>query len=94
MIEGKDPMPFPAYVKLARILAQSPDPEHVAAHLFLLLDWNMVSRAENVCNAHLNLFGIFDGNQFGCFNLFECHSTQDFMDHVNWNLFSTWCGVL
>ena len=60
MIEGKDPMPFPAYVKLASILAQSLDPEHVAAHLFLLLDWNMVSRAENVCNAHLNLFGIFD----------------------------------
>jgi hypothetical protein len=43
MIEGKDPMPFPAYVKLASILVQSLDPQHVVAHLFLLLDWNMVS---------------------------------------------------
>ncbi len=58
MIEGKDLMPFPAYVKLASILAQSPDPEQVVAHLFLLLDWNTVSHAKNVCNAHLDWFGI------------------------------------
>ncbi len=60
IIEGKDPMPFAAYVKLASILACSQDTEHVAAHLFLLLDWNMVSRAENAVNSHIDLFGIFD----------------------------------
>ena len=59
-IEGKDPMPFVAYVRLASILARSLDPEHVAAHLFLLLDWNMVSCAENAVNSHMDLFGIFD----------------------------------
>ena len=60
IIEGKDPMPFAAYVKLASILACSQDTEHVVAHLFLLLDWNMVSRAENAVNSHMDLFGIFD----------------------------------
>ena len=38
--EGKDPIPLAAYTHLASILNQSNDPEHVAAHLFLLLDWN------------------------------------------------------
>ena len=53
-------MPFPAYVKLACILLQSPNPEHIAAHFFLLLDWNMVSQAENVVNAHMDLFGVYE----------------------------------
>jgi len=59
-IEGKDPMPFVACVRLASILACSQDPENVAAHSFLLLDWNTVSCAENAVNSHMDLFGIFD----------------------------------
>jgi len=47
-------------VKVISILACNQDPEHVAAHLFLLLDWNMVSHAENVVNSHMDLFGIHD----------------------------------
>eukprot|EP00956_Cyclotella_meneghiniana_P031529 scaffold83065_cov68-Cyclotella_meneghiniana.AAC.1 len=41
--EGKDPMPFAAYEHLCHILHQSRDPQHIAAHLFLTLDWNMLS---------------------------------------------------
>lgn len=57
--EGKDPMKFKAYVELAKILCKSDDREHIAAHLFLLLDWNMVSRAEGVVSQHIDLFGIY-----------------------------------
>jgi hypothetical protein len=59
-IEGKDPIPFAAYVKLASILTGRQDPEHVASHLFLLLDWNRVSSSENAVNSHMDLGGIFD----------------------------------
>ncbi len=53
-------MPFEAYRLLSSILARSSDPEHLACRLFLLLDWNMVSRAENVVNQHMDLFGVID----------------------------------
>ena len=53
-------MPLAAYVHLAQILSQSSNPEYIACHLFLLLDWNMVSRAESVVNAHIDLFGIYE----------------------------------
>ena len=46
--EGKDPIPLAAYTHLASILNRSNDPEHVAAHLFLLLDWNLMSHADFV----------------------------------------------
>lgn len=58
--EGKDPMPYQAYVHLCKILAMSSDPEHIATHFFLTLEWNMVSRAENVVNQHMELFGVYN----------------------------------
>ncbi|KAL7474079.1 hypothetical protein ACHAW6_000073, partial [Cyclotella cf. meneghiniana] len=60
IIEGKDHMTFAVYVKLASILACSQDPENVAAYVPLLIDWNMVSCAENAVNSHMVLFGISD----------------------------------
>jgi hypothetical protein len=57
-LEGKDPIPFAAYEHLARILFMSKDPEHIAVHLFLLLDWNLISRAEQVVKTHLDLVGV------------------------------------
>jgi hypothetical protein len=43
---------------LAHILFLSKDPEHTAVHLFLLLDWNLISRAEQVAKTYLNLGGV------------------------------------
>ena len=57
--EGKDPMKFKAYVELAKILCKSDNRDHIAAHLFLLLDWNMVSRAEGVVSQQIDLFKIY-----------------------------------
>jgi hypothetical protein len=56
--EGRDPFPFAAYNFLANILSASPDPEHVHAHLFLLLDWNLMSRADTVIQQNIELIGI------------------------------------
>ena len=58
--EGMDPMPLKALIHLAKILSRSKNKELIACHLFLLLDWNMVSRAESVVNAHIDLFGIYE----------------------------------
>jgi len=52
---GKDPLPFDAYVFLAEILCKDENPEYIAAHLFLLLDWNLISRADMIVNANIEL---------------------------------------
>jgi hypothetical protein len=56
--KGKDPMPLAALVYLCQILVKSPDPEHLDAQFFLLLDWNLFSRAESIVNSHIDLFGL------------------------------------
>jgi hypothetical protein len=58
LTEGKDPLPFAAYQYLAEILHQSNDPDHIAAHLFLLLEWNMISRADSVIGSNIELCGM------------------------------------
>lgn len=40
-------IPFAAYIHLATILYESKDPEMLAAQLFLLLDWNLISLADS-----------------------------------------------
>lgn len=42
--EGKDPMPFAAFLYLAEVLCKSKDPELITAHLFLIIDLNRFSR--------------------------------------------------
>jgi hypothetical protein len=41
--EGKDQLPLPALIYLCKELHKSNDPEHVAALLFLLIGWNLIS---------------------------------------------------
>ena len=53
--EGKKPLPFRAYCHLAKILFESENAEYIAAHSFLLLDWNLISRAEFVVGAKIDL---------------------------------------
>ena len=52
-------MPFAAYVHIAEILNCSSNPEHVAAHLFLLIDWNLISWADGVISANIELVGMW-----------------------------------
>ena len=48
-------MSFAAHRLLARILFKSEKPEHIHAHTFLVLDWNLISRAEYVVDAKIDL---------------------------------------
>ena len=45
--EGKKAMSKAVYSFLAKKWFLSRDPEHIFAHLFLVLDWNLMKRAEN-----------------------------------------------
>ena len=52
--EGKKPLPFAAYKYLAKILFESKKAEHVGAHTFLLIAWNLISRAEFVIGSNID----------------------------------------
>ena len=54
-VEGKKHLPFMGYRLLARLLFESDHPEHVYAHTFLIIDWNLVSRSESVVNSKIDL---------------------------------------
>ncbi len=49
--KGKLPLPFVAYKFLAQILFERAKPKHIAAHTFLLLEWNLISCANMVVTA-------------------------------------------
>ena len=54
-VEGKKHLPFAAYRLLAKILFESEKAEHIHAHTFLVLEWNLISRAEYVVDANIDL---------------------------------------
>jgi hypothetical protein len=51
--EGKSHMTVPVYEMLCKIMFESEKPEHVFAHTFTVLDWNLMKRAENVVGAKI-----------------------------------------
>ena len=51
--EGKKHMTKAVYKKIAQILFESSNPEHIFAHLFFILDWNLMKRAENCVEAKI-----------------------------------------
>ena len=59
-VEGKDPIPIKSYKYLARVLLTIDDLEWREAHLFLLLDWNLMSRAKNVMRSNIDLVTVTD----------------------------------
>ena len=52
--EGKKAMSKGVYGFLAKTLFFSGDPEHIFAHLFLVLDWNLMKRAENCVDCKIS----------------------------------------
>ena len=45
LTEGKKVLSFRGYRRLAMKLFESGRKEHISAHLFLVLDWNLIARA-------------------------------------------------
>ena len=52
--EGKRPLSQQAYELLAKTMFFSERKEHVFAHVFLVLDWTLMKRAENCVNCKVN----------------------------------------
>ncbi|GFH59857.1 hypothetical protein CTEN210_16333 [Chaetoceros tenuissimus] len=54
IVEGKSHMTLPVYELIAKKLFQSEKPEHIMAHTFFVLDWNLMKRAENIVDANIS----------------------------------------
>ena len=59
-VKGDNLLQIVAYIYLAEILHKSKDPEHIAAHLFLILDWNMISWADCIITSNIELVGVMN----------------------------------
>ena len=44
---------FQVYKRLAKIIFCSENIEHIAAHTFIVLEWNLIVREENLVGAKL-----------------------------------------
>eukprot|EP00804_Cyclotella_cryptica_P010384 CCRYP_019999-RA/>CCRYP_019999-RA protein AED:0.43 eAED:0.43 QI:0/-1/0/1/-1/1/1/0/103 len=51
---GKRPMPMDVYEKIGKGFFFSPEKDDVFCHLFFLLDWCLMKRAENCVGAKVN----------------------------------------
>lgn len=64
-LQEERPIPLQAYIHLAKLLHKSINPEHIVAHLFLLLDWNLISGADVVAASNIEIVGFWnDTNKF------------------------------
>jgi len=75
LAEGKKPMTLQLYRKICEWLFTSPDPEHLFAHLFLVLDWNLMKRAENCQGAMISHITICE--DCICFHFAKSKGHQD-----------------
>jgi hypothetical protein len=83
------PLPFEAFKLLAQILFESEKQEHIAAHLFLLLEWNLISRAEMVVSALIDVIRCnSDAIQF---DIGKSKTDQDGTQNLDhpWHIYST-----
>jgi hypothetical protein len=85
--EGKKSMSYEVYSMLCSILSKGDSDEHLFAHAYLTLEWNLMARSENVNSCHINhiswnadsllfYFPLTKGNQGGENN------------HVPWHVYS------
>jgi len=52
--EGKEKMSFEVYEKICEVLLKSGTVESIFTHCFLVLEWNLMARADNICFTHIN----------------------------------------
>jgi hypothetical protein len=53
ILEGKSHMTVAVYEFLCKAMFESKKPEHIFAHTFTALDWNLMKRAENVVDVKI-----------------------------------------
>lgn len=85
--EGKKALTFEAYSLMAKHLFMSDAKEDIFAHLFLVLDWCLMKRAENCVNAQINHISF--GNDCLVFEFAKSKGHQTGEDHVGpWHLYA------
>lgn len=63
--EGKKKMGWKVYELMCKLFLEGEDDEYIFAHLFLTLEWNLMSRSENVVDCHAeNIFWVEDALGF------------------------------
>ena len=83
IMEGKRKMSFQVYEKLCELLLERPNDEF--AHCFLVLEWNLMARSQNVVDSHVeNMY--FDNDclvfQFGKTKCDQTGKNSDQLWHV------------
>lgn len=73
--EGKSHMTIPVYEFICKTMFESAKPEHVFAHAFTVLDWNLMKRAENVVDA--KIAHVFFSNDALAFSFSKSKAHQD-----------------
>ena len=56
LVEGKDVMGFECLKLLCEKFYEGRNDEYHFAHLFLLLEWNLIARSDNIVHLHVNDF--------------------------------------
>ena len=52
--EGKEKMSFEVYQQICKLLLTSGTTESIFTHCFLVLEWNLMARSDNICVTHIN----------------------------------------
>lgn len=87
IVEGKCHMTAIVYEKLAQILFESDEPEHIFAHCFFVLDWNLMKRAENCVIA--NICHISFHNDSLVFEIAKSKGNQGGEEHLGpWHVYA------
>ena len=85
--EGKKAMSKNVYSFLAKKLFESKDPEHLFAHLFLVLDWNLMKRAENCVDCKITHITV--RNDSLVFQFAKSKGHQNGEEHVGpWHVYA------
>ena len=85
--EGKKHMTKIVYSKIAQILFESDDTQNIFAHLFFVLDWNLMKRAENCVDCKITHIRFEDDCLV--FEFAKSKGHQDGEEHVGpWHVYA------
>jgi hypothetical protein len=87
LMEGKRKMSFQVYEKICELMVSSPDANEFA-HCFLVLEWNLMARSENVVDSHVE--NIYFDNDCLVFQFAKtkCDQTGKNADQL-WHVYAT-----
>ena len=85
--EGKKGMQFEVYKKMCEILYKSDDDEHLFAHAFLTMEWNLLARSDNCFSMHVSHIAFQNGCLLFFFSKSKGNQTGEASEHP-WHVYS------